>query len=92
MGQKGKTVEYARVYLAEEEEKEEQGGRRGRGDRRERRRERKLILGARDALKTQRFRLGFLSLFVFPSPRRVRLLKKKGTTRVRHGHGRQIAE
>ena len=42
-------------------------------------------MGARDALKTQRFRLGFLFLFFFPSPRRVLVLsrscpiiKKKG--------------
>ena len=48
---------------------------------RERERERKLILGARDALKTQRFRLGFLPFFSLSSPCHVR---------VRHGHGRQI--
>ena len=80
MGQKGKTVNYVTAYLAKGEEKEEEGRRRRRrakGDRRERvrlreeersrERERKLILGSRDALKTQRFRLGFLPFFFFPS-------------------------
>ena len=90
--QKGKTVKYVRAYLAEE--KEEEGRRladqlsrrrRGREYRRDRVRLRKLILGARDALKTQRFRLGFLFIIIFfpllavssPCPGRVRLLKKK---------------
>ena len=77
------------------EEKEEEGRRladqlsrrrRGREYRRDRVRLRKLILGARDALKTLRFRLGFLFIIIFfpllavssPCPGRVRLLKKKG--------------
>ena len=81
--QKGKTVKYVRAYLAEG--KEEEGRRladqlsrrrRGREYRRDRVRLRKLILGARDALKTQRFRLGFLFIIFFPSPRRVLALSR----------------
>ena len=99
VGQKGKSVKYVRAYLEGAEEEEEEGRRsadqlsqrirrRARGDRRERRRERKLILGARGTLKTQRFRLGFLLfiLFLF-SP----LAVSDCPVRVRHRHGRQIA-
>ena len=77
VGQKGKSVKYVRAYLEGGEEEDGRRSadqlsqrirRRARGDRRERRRERKLILGARGTLKTQRFRLGFLLfiLFLFP--------------------------
>nr|POE73439.1 coiled-coil domain-containing protein 12 [Quercus suber] len=66
--QKGKSVKYVKAYLEEVIEEEEgrsadqlsQRRRRARGDRRERRRERKLILGARGTLKTQRFSTGAL--------------------------------
>ena len=69
------------------------GRRRGRGDRPEKKEEeeteeigvreieRKLILAARDALKTLRFRLGFFTSFVFLLSCRV--------PGVRHGHDRQ---
>ena len=43
-------------------------------------RETKLILGARDAIKTQRFRLGFLHFYIFfSSPRRVPYAYDTGT-------------
>ena len=54
----------------------------------ERRREieRKLILGSRDALKTQRFRLGFLLFFFFPPLLRAAVSRQCPIIEKREGH------